>query len=97
MEINAGTSLKFLLNPQVNNAFQVGLWWRISNHFSESIISDALILSTRFDYGQFSLGFSYDLNVSSLKTASNYNGSFEFALQYLLCGPEVRNVYCPRF
>ncbi|MBL7794138.1 MAG: hypothetical protein JNK77_17545, partial [Saprospiraceae bacterium] len=43
------------------------------------------------------LGFSYDINVSPLRPASNSNGGFEFALQYKICGPERRGVYCPNF
>ena len=98
-ELNAGTSLKFLLgkSKRLNQAFQIGAWFRLSNHFKNSFTSDALILSTKFDYEQFSIGFSYDVNVSSLRPASNSNGAFEFSMIYKICGPEVRNVYCPNF
>ena len=98
-ELNTGTSLKFLLGGNKRNyqAFQIGAWMRISNHFEKSVTADALILSTRFDYNDFSVGFSYDVNVSSLRPASNSNGAYEFALVYKICGPEKRNVYCPNF
>ena len=98
-EINGGTSLKFLLGQSRTSyqAFQIGAWMRFSNHFEDATTTDALILSTRFDYDQFSIGFSYDINVSTLREASNSNGSFEFALVYKICGPESRNVYCPNF
>jgi len=59
--------------------------------------ADAIIISSRFDYDDFSIGFSYDINVSNLRTASNSIGGFEFALVYKICGPEKRNVYCPNF
>lgn len=98
-EVNGGTSLKFLLGKSRTNnqAFQLGAWMRFSNHFADATTTDALILSTRFDYDQFSIGFSYDINVSTLREASNSNGSFEFAMVYKICGPESRNVYCPNF
>ena len=98
-QLNAGTSLKFLLgkSKRLQQAFQIGAWYRIANHFNDAITSDAFILSTKFDYEQFSIGFSYDVNVSSLRPASNSNGAFEFAMTYKICGPEVRNVYCPNF
>jgi len=98
-ELNTGTSLKFLLGGTRRNyqAVQFGAWMRISNHFQKSVTTDALILSTRFDYNEFSIGFSYDVNVSSLRPASNSNGAFEFALTYKICGPEKRSVYCPNF
>ena len=117
MEINAGTSLRFLLgNGRFSTqSFQLGLWSRLSNRYrgivtdptnpddpiSESgggMLMDALIASTRFDYNEFSLGFSYDLNTSQLaKAATSGNGSFEFSLIYKFCGNEKRGVYCPNF
>ena len=98
-QVNAGTSLKFLLGKsrRTYQAFQVGLWTRISNKIESGVLNDAAILSTRFDYNNFSLGFSYDINISPLQPASNSNGGFEFALVYKICGPERRNVYCPNF
>jgi len=35
------------------------------------------------DYGNFHFGVSYDLNLSSLKVASNKRGGFEFSLIYI--------------
>ena len=98
-ELNTGASLKFLLGKtrRVQQAFQLGAWARISNHYEKAMTFDAVILSARFDYQDFTLGFSYDMNVSSLRPASNGNGAFEFALVYKICGPEKRNVYCPNF
>jgi type IX secretion system PorP/SprF family membrane protein len=101
-QLNSGTSLKFLLgNGRGRNsnyqAFQLGTWVRISNKVQTGILTDAVILSTRFDYNQFSLGFSYDVNVSALKPASSNNGAFEFALVYKFCNNERRGVYCPNF
>lgn len=98
-QVNGGASLKFLLgsNRREYQAFQIGTWVRVSNRVDQGVMMDAVILSTRFDYNSFSLGFSYDINVSSLVPASNNNGAFEFALIYKICGPERRNLYCPRF
>jgi len=97
-QVNAGTGFKFLLGSRQNyQAFQFGLWTRISNKIETGVLNDAAILSTRFDYDAFSLGFSYDINVSPLKPATNSNGGFEFALIYKICGPERRGVYCPNF
>lgn len=98
-QVNTGTSLKFLLGGNRRNyqALQIGAWARLANHFESAVTWDAMILSTRFDYNQFSIGFSYDINVSSLNVASNGNGAFEFSMVYKICGPEARNVYCPNF
>ena len=98
--------------PYDNNSFQVGLWLRLVNHYKwgaqqevdptlvsedATLGADALILSTRFDYDNFGIGFSYDINISSLRAATNANGAFELSLIYNICGKERRGVYCPRF
>lgn len=98
-QVNAGNSFKFLLgnSRRYQQAFQLGAWARISNRLDDGKLMDALILSTRFDYESFSIGFSYDINTSDLRAASNGNGAFEFSLIYKICGPERRGVYCPNF
>jgi type IX secretion system PorP/SprF family membrane protein len=98
MEINAGTSLRFFMGSGYDDqSFQLGAWFRVANHYEKALTADALILSTRFDYQNFGIGFSYDINVSSLRQAANANGSFEFSMIYQLCGPQSRGVYCPKF
>lgn len=96
-QVNAGTSFRFRMgrSAQSVQSFQLGAWARIANKVPEGILTDAIILSTRFDYDNFTLGFSYDINVSPLRPASNGVGGFEFALQYKICGPQNRGVYCP--
>jgi len=97
-QLYLGTNLKFLLGTgRTSQAFQTGVFFRIGNHFENANTFDALVLSLKFDYEDFTIGFSYDANVSQLRAASNGNGAFEFAMQYKLCGPEKRNVYCPSF
>ena len=98
-QLNFGTSLRFDFNQNrfEEQSFQFGIWTRIGNRPDNNILNDAIILSTRFDYNQFGIGFSYDINTSSLRNATNGNGSFEFSLIYNICGPEDRGTYCPRF
>lgn len=99
LETNVGTSVKFLLGNRTGDyqAFQVGLWGRVARNLDNGLLSDAAIISTRFDFNNFTLGFSYDINVSELNAASNGNGGFELALVYQICNGFQRNVYCPRF
>jgi type IX secretion system PorP/SprF family membrane protein len=97
-QFNLGVSGKFLLgnSRSSSESFQVGTWYRLANTYSSPALLDAAILATRFDYGQFTLGFSYDINLS-FTNATRYNGAFEFAMQYRLMGRENRDVYCPNF
>jgi type IX secretion system PorP/SprF family membrane protein len=98
-QVNFGNSFRFtfLQNRFEEQSFQFGVWARLANKVDSGLLMDALILSTRFDYNQFGIGFSYDINTSSLRNATNGNGAFEFSLIYNICGPEDRGVYCPRF
>jgi type IX secretion system PorP/SprF family membrane protein len=98
-ELNAGTNFRFALGPSrtTNQSWEVGAWYRIGNKVPSGLHSDAVILSSRFNYENFGLGFSYDINVSGLRKAAAANGAFEFSLIYNICGPENRGVYCPRF
>jgi len=94
-----GTAVRFRLgnSRRYYQAFQIGVWARITHKLEDQTHMDALILTTRFEYEDFGIGFSYDLNTSSLNQASNFNGAFEFSVNYRICGPEKRNVYCPNF
>lgn len=97
LEINAGNSFRFNLDNADDQSFQFGAWMRLARHFEDPILVDAIILSTRFDYSNWGIGFSYDINVSSLSQESRGNGGFEFSMVYYVCGPQNRGVYCPKF
>ncbi len=99
MQINPGLSLKFILSKYRNEhqSLQFGAWTRIARKLNEGMHMDAIILTSRFEYNQYTLGFSYDATSSSLRKAAPTTGSYEFALMYNICGRERRNVYCPRF
>jgi type IX secretion system PorP/SprF family membrane protein len=98
-EYNFGTSFRFNLSQSrsASQTFQAGLWYRTGRQVTSNFHSDAIIFSTRFEYDNYGIGFSYDVNVSKLAEASPANGAFEFSLNYNICGPQRRNVYCPRF
>lgn len=97
-QVNAGTSAKFFFgNRESPQAFHLGLWSRIANNSENGLLNDAVILSTRFDVNNITMGFSYDINVSPLNRASNGQGSFEFALVYKICNLARSGVYCPDF
>jgi len=99
MQINAGTSMRFALgrSRKSKQSFQIGAWYRLGNQYEGKLYSDALIITSRFDYQNLGFGLSYDVNVSSLRRASSANNSLELSVIYNICGPEHRGVYCPRF
>jgi type IX secretion system PorP/SprF family membrane protein len=98
-ELNAGVNLRWWLNEeqsiyQQERALGMGVWYRAA---------DALIVSTRIDYGDFVIGLSYDINFSKLSQVSNLNGGPEVSLVYILnngkdAGGSLRQqMYCPSF
>lgn len=63
--------------------------------------NDAIIPVVKLDYNPFSLGFSYDMNISQLRTGSQGRGGFELSLSYrgfLNNNGSTKDVIrCPRF
>lgn len=64
-------------------------------------LKDALIPVVKLDYKSTSIGITYDLNTSKLRTASQYRGGFEVTLSYKTAGNKHNSaadkVRCPRF
>ena len=60
---------------------------------------DAVIPSFSMLIKQVQLGLSYDLNVSGLKAATNYQGGFEVSLMYRCFNSQIdqMKVPCERF
>ena len=70
----------------------VGSWLRFNN------ITDALIPYVGLDFGSFTLGLSYDVNISSLKTASQSQGGIEISMVYIKKSTNGKKpIPCPKF
>ena len=70
----------------------LGVWGRFSN------LTDAVIPYVGLDVGSFTVGLSYDVNVSSLKPASQGQGGFEISLIYIKKPADGKKpIPCPRF
>ena len=69
-------------------SFFAGVWYRLN---------DAFIPYVGLDYNSFSLGVTYDVNTSDLKTASNSRGGIEISLIYIKKPAGSKGVPCPRF
>ena len=64
-------------------------------------LNDAFIPVVKLDYHPFSLSFSYDVNISSLKTSSRGRGGFELGISYIgftnRDNSVINATLCPRF
>jgi type IX secretion system PorP/SprF family membrane protein len=89
----AGAAMGFMMNQDEENPtnFYAGVWTRFNN------VNDALIPYLGLEFGGFRLGASYDVNVSSLKTASQSRGGIEISLIYTKRPAGNKGIPCPTF
>ncbi|WP_126249370.1 MULTISPECIES: PorP/SprF family type IX secretion system membrane protein [Chitinophaga] len=92
VETTMGAAYGFLLNdmPDAPTIFYVGSWFRLK---------DAVNPYVGLEFSSFKVGLSYDLNVSTLKPASNYRGGMELSVIYIgKRGDSNKNgTLCPKF
>lgn len=71
-----------------------GLWYR---HFFEG--SDAVVVLVGFHYEQFKFGYTYDVTVSKLGSASGGSHEFSFALMFNCLNKKrrIKGINCPSF
>jgi type IX secretion system PorP/SprF family membrane protein len=91
--IVAGGAFGVTMNQDEENPtnFYAGLWSRFNN------VSDAIIPYIGLEFGGFRIGASYDVNISSLKTASQSRGGIEISLIYIKHPPGNKGIPCPHF
>ncbi len=89
-ETTLGGALAYNLNKDESNpsSIFIGSWLRIN---------DALIPYVGLEVGGLRIGASYDVNISSLKTATASRGGSEFSLIYIKRKSESKGIPCPRF
>ncbi len=76
-ELNIGGSFKFIFNPDEDQFNQMAMYLGSTHR-----LNDAQVLMMRFDYGTFGVGFSYDMNFSTLNRASYGRGGPELSVTY---------------
>ena len=73
--------------------FYAGAWARFTNNTTV-----ALIPYVGLDYNDFSLGVTYDVNISPLQSASQSRGGIEISLIYIKKASDGKHgIPCPRF
>ena len=92
----AGGAFAYNVNSNIENPTNVflGAWTRIS-----SIYNDAVIPYFGLEFKSIHIGYSYDINISPLKSASNSVGGNEISLIYIKkpSDPNTKKLNCPRF
>ena len=96
-QYNAGAMMKIQIGNRVltRNFLYLGAQARIANAM-DIPMADAVIIHARFDYKAFTIGLSYDINVSKLKVSTNTFGAPEVGVMYTIKGKhKSRALYCP--
>ncbi len=100
-EFLPSSAIKFNLSEdkKERKSFQVGVGGRFVNNYAADFTGDALLIFTRFDYQNFVLGLSYDVNTSKLSTSAGQgSGGLELNLQYKFCkNANSSEMSCPTF
>jgi type IX secretion system PorP/SprF family membrane protein len=91
--IVVGAAAGFLLNEDEDNptSFYAGAFTRFNN------VNDAIIPYLGLEYNGLRFGASYDVNISSLKTASQSKGGIEISLIYIKRPAGYKAIPCPSF
>ena len=91
-------------------SLMLGAWLRTLT-LEQQLDWDAFIVAFRLDYYDLQITFTYDINISSLRTASDFRGGPELSIQYIfgnlkphgrrIAGETIRRkkgkIKCPKF
>jgi hypothetical protein len=80
MEIMFGTYYKYIISEgskATGFTRPMALYIGLFNRFK-----DAMVGKVMFEWDQYSAGFAYDINISSLMPVSNTKGGFEVFLRF---------------
>jgi len=88
--IGAAYSLNVNNSEEDQTNLYIGSWYRLK---------DAVIPYIGLEFGEWHFGASYDVNISSLKPASNSRGGIEISLIYIrkYTDPNMKKLNCPKF
>ena len=80
-------------NEETPTNIYLGAWARFGSP------NDALIPYVGLEFNSLHIGYTYDINISALKTASNSKGGNEISLIYIKkpVDPNAKKLNCPRF
>lgn len=82
----------YMINPEMQVKLNFGLGYRFG---------DAAKVLLGLDYKDLRVAAAYDVNVSQLNSATNYQGAFEIAAWYIIKvykDPEIKQaILCPKF
>ena len=84
-ELNIGTMIKYKLHENTKyTGFKQASVVSIGGFYRAK---DALVIAAQMEINRYAIGFSYDVNLSGLKTVSSGRGGFEVTLRFFSPNP----------
>jgi type IX secretion system PorP/SprF family membrane protein len=96
-ETVAGTNFRYSNNDRNELALRIGGWARVVADEESPMVLESFIVSSMIEINRFLIGLSYDINLSSLRPASNSRGAFELSMTYIHEEKSRYNASCPKF
>ena len=96
-EINFGSMIRYSNGDRNELALRAGMFARLGKKLAKGVATDALIFHAQLELQRWTLGMSYDVNISSLDRASNARGAFELSLIYFHPEHRREHIRCPKF
>ena len=96
-ETVVGTNFRYSNNDRNELALRIGVWGRMVADEGSTMALESTIVSSMIEINQFLIGLSYDINLSTLKPASNSRGAFELSLTYVHEEKSRYKTACPKF
>lgn len=94
---NARPGLHLKVSLEGSNYFKVGSVFSVSKQIGGFGFSD-MIINTGYEFSDFGIGLSYEINLSSVKAITGLNGAFEIAGYYIFGkSPKRYRLICPTF
>jgi type IX secretion system PorP/SprF family membrane protein len=95
-ELNVGANFRLQFNDYGTTAMHVGGWARSVRNAPTKVGFDSAVALVGFEFNNFLLGFSYDLNIRSVGTFKQGQSAMEISLGYL--GDYDNDaILCPKF
>ncbi len=92
-----GTNFRYSNHDWREVAIRAGIWTHLVNGSEKSLNIDALVLTAVLELERIQLGISYDINISTLKNATNFRGGYELSLIYVSPAKSRYKTKCPNF
>ncbi len=92
-----GFNIRYSNHDRNEVALRAGAYLRVVNDQKSAMVTDSFIITSMLEIERMLIGLSYDVNVSSVRKASNSRGAFELSFQYIHPENKRYKMACPKF